>query len=472
MRILLTLLLVVTAPYEIWAQSSQTDRFAQAATNAEQRLQEALSELNATRERIAAERVPRSIEISNLKQRYFELKEKRNALRRKADGDGLSLDQVSAQVESLEETEDFIDEQLMNFAREFQSGIHYAENQKYASVMKPALQASGPGPVSLADRRSVLIELVRVAIDRLEQLIGGYKFSGVAIGGENNSLHEGTFIVVGPEVFFHSDDSSLAGISQPQTDGAPPAVFPLDGFPSDSFAAVVEDDGGNLPFDPTLGTASKFSAAKKNLAQYIQDGNVIGYVILSLGAIVLILSAFKVYETCTFRVPRPEEVDSVLERLREDPDSALQEAEQLPGAAQSLLRLGVEHASEPRTFLEDILLERVFRFRPQLERFLPFLAVAAAAAPLLGLLGTVIGMIKTFELITVFGTGDAQSLSSGISEALITTALGLIVAIPTLVLHGILLRLAKGKITRLEQAAMAFVNGLPGKSEPRETDLA
>lgn len=471
MRTFLFLLFLATAPFGAPAQSSQAHPFDEAAKSAEQRLREALSELNATRERIAAERVPQSLEIAELKQRYFELKQERDTLRHGADSDGLSMDQLRAQVEALQASEDFIDEQLIRFAREFQSRIHYAENQKYASLLKPALHALGEGPVNPEDRRAALAALVRASIDRLEKLIGGYRFSGIAVGGENDAVHEGTFIAVGPEVYFHSKDGSLAGISQPQTDGAPPAVVPLDNFPADSFAAVARTRQGVLPFDPTLGTALKVSAARKDLGQYIEDGNAIGYVILALGAIVLCLSTFKVYETCSFRAPRPEEVDAVLEHLRENPDAARQQAEQLPGAARALMRLGVEHASEPRTFLEDMLLERVFRFRPQLERFLPFLAIAAAAAPLLGLLGTVVGMIKTFELITVFGTGDAQSLSSGISEALITTALGLIVAIPTLVAHGILSRLAKGKINRLEQAAVAFINGLPGKSDPRESDL-
>jgi biopolymer transport protein ExbB len=98
--------------------------------------------------------------------------------------------------------------------------------------------------------------------------------------------------------------------------------------------------------------------------------------------------------------------------------------------------------------------------RPALERFLPFLAITAAAAPLLGLLGTVVGMIETFQLITVFGTGDAKSLSSGISKALVTTAMGLIVAIPTLILHGALSRMAKRKLGLLEELSVAFVNGV------------
>ena len=90
------------------------------------------------------------------------------------------------------------------------------------------------------------------------------------------------------------------------------------------------------------------------------------------------------------------------------------------------------------------------------------MALTAAAAPLLGLLGTVTGMIKTFNLITIFGTGDAKSLSSGISEALVTTELGLVVAIPSLILHGLLSRMARQKLGDMEQTAVGFINGVIG----------
>lgn len=82
-------------------------------------------------------------------------------------------------------------------------------------------------------------------------------------------------------------------------------------------------------------------------------------------------------------------------------------------------------------------------FRFNLNRWLPFIALTAAVSPLLGLLGTVTGMIKTFELISLFGAGDARLLSGGISEALITTKFGLVVAIPALVLHAYLQRRTK-----------------------------
>jgi biopolymer transport protein ExbB len=91
---------------------------------------------------------------------------------------------------------------------------------------------------------------------------------------------------------------------------------------------------------------------------------------------------------------------------------------------------------------------------------LPFVAICATSAPLLGLLGTVTGIMNTFSLMTVFGTGDPKTLSSGISEALITTEYGLIVAIPSLLLHAFLSRRARRVLDEMEQVAIAFLNQL------------
>ena len=89
--------------------------------------------------------------------------------------------------------------------------------------------------------------------------------------------------------------------------------------------------------------------------------------------------------------------------------------------------------------------------------------LTAATAPLLGLLGTVTGIIKTFKLMEVFGAGDPKPLISGISEALITTELGLVLAIPALIAHALLSRRVAGVLARLEKLSIAFVNGLSRK---------
>ena len=84
--------------------------------------------------------------------------------------------------------------------------------------------------------------------------------------------------------------------------------------------------------------------------------------------------------------------------------------------------------------------------------------------PLLGLLGTVTGMIHTFRLVTVFGTGDARLLSGGISEALVTTEFGLMIAIPVLLVHAYLARRVRTIIGRLENRAIEFVGELKDRT--------
>ena len=85
------------------------------------------------------------------------------------------------------------------------------------------------------------------------------------------------------------------------------------------------------------------------------------------------------------------------------------------------------------------------------------LAVIATAAPLMGLLGTVVGMVRTFALITVFGTGNAGKLAGGISEVLVATELGLVVAIPALVAHGFLATRVQKNLAMLERYALEFI---------------
>ncbi|NOX82840.1 MAG: MotA/TolQ/ExbB proton channel family protein, partial [Alphaproteobacteria bacterium] len=94
---------------------------------------------------------------------------------------------------------------------------------------------------------------------------------------------------------------------------------------------------------------------------------------------------------------------------------------------------------------------------PKLESGLPLVKVLAATAPLLGLLGTVIGMINTFQAITLFGTGDPQIMASGISEALVTTVLGLIAAIPLLLLHSFAAGASKRVSQILEEQAAGII---------------
>ena len=112
----------------------------------------------------------------------------------------------------------------------------------------------------------------------------------------------------------------------------------------------------------------------------------------------------------------------------------------------------------PREAMENALQEAILREVPPMERFLSTLGMLAAIAPLLGLLGTVTGMIDTFHVITQHGTGDPRMMSGGISEALVTTMLGLSVAIPIMLAHTLLNRAVDKHIGQMEEKAVALIN--------------
>lgn len=125
-----------------------------------------------------------------------------------------------------------------------------------------------------------------------------------------------------------------------------------------------------------------------------------------------------------------------------------------------VLATGLACCHLPREDMENALQEAILREVPPLERFLSTLGMLAAIAPLLGLLGTVTGMIATFHVITHFGTGDPRMMSGGISEALVTTMLGLSVAIPIMLAHTLLNRAVDKRIGQMEEKALALVNSV------------
>ena len=123
-----------------------------------------------------------------------------------------------------------------------------------------------------------------------------------------------------------------------------------------------------------------------------------------------------------------------------------------------VLLTALEFKDQERVDMENALQEAILGEIPRIERFLSTLGMLAAIAPLLGLLGTVTGMINTFHVITYYGTGDPRMMSGGISEALVTTMLGLSVAIPIMLFHTLLSRRVETEISKMEEKAVSFVN--------------
>ena len=209
---------------------------------------------------------------------------------------------------------------------------------------------------------------------------------------------------------------------------------------------------------PRSGNAISLHEVNITLREQIKQGGPVGYSILALGGLALLFSLIIGIDLGRNRPIGTREVQLIANLARNnETDKAVARAESLPGSMGEMIRVGVDNLDAGAVFLEEVMLSIVVRTRPTLERFLPFLSITIVAAPLLGLLGTVVGMIKTFALITVFGTGDPKALSSGISEALVTTEMGLIVAIIVLLLHAVFVRLIKGRLSTMEQIAFDFV---------------
>lgn len=133
-----------------------------------------------------------------------------------------------------------------------------------------------------------------------------------------------------------------------------------------------------------------------------------------------------------------------------------------------ILAAGLSNSKQGRDVMKDSIEEAASQVIHDMERFLGALGTIAAIAPLLGLLGTVIGMIKVFTALNLEGAGNAAVLAGGISEALITTAAGLCVAIPAMIAHRFFVRRVDTLVVTMEQEAVKLVDALHGD---RRVDL-
>jgi len=199
----------------------------------------------------------------------------------------------------------------------------------------------------------------------------------------------------------------------------------------------------------------------RTLADVIDAGGPVGLVILALGAIAMLLVLVRAWSLLGLGRSAAAVLDAIEAPLRAGDLGAAEAAAKGVGGAGAAVAVTVLGArTQPHETLEDVASEALLGAEPKLQRFGTPISVIAAVAPLLGLLGTVTGMIATFEIITNVGTGNPKLLSGGISEALVTTQLGLIVAIPALLLGNLLGARAERVRGQLEQSALAVLNAV------------
>lgn len=306
--------------------------------------------------------------------------------------------------------------------------------ERLASLRRLAESRSLPGADDLQNYWLLLLEDL-AASGRIERL----SLPVVAADGTRSQrevLRVGAFSAYADGQFLRYDADAgqlLAPPRQPSGSGL------IEDFAASGEALAV------LPVDPTRGTLLEQLQRAPSLWDRVRQGGLVGGVILALGVIGLLLAVWRMVwlagvnrrvqaQMCDLATPRDDNpLGRVIGVLGDKPQLADLE------------------------ILELRLDEAILQETPPLEKGLGLLKLLAAVAPLLGLLGTVTGMIVTFQAITQSGSGDSRLMADGISQALVTTVEGLVVAIPLLFLHALLASRSKGLIQVLEQQSAGLI---------------
>jgi biopolymer transport protein ExbB len=448
------------------ASSLSAQSYKDVETGVSQKLESALTEFADLQESIADEKIPLAKKLNALEREVANLKKELSGLERLRDSRDLNLSSLENEIKARREDLDYGKNLLIEFVTNQNSASDAAERQLYESQFMDILAtADSPGgdAEELTGALNSLSSGVELGITRLNSLIGGYTFDGSAVL-PNGKFEKGEFILYGPITLFSTSDGKSAGITLAGDSGEPTLI----GL-SDSYAEMgssVLAGSGLIPLDPTLGKALALETTKESLIEHIQKGGFWIYPILLIAFLSIIIAVFKFMELSRIKKIPKDALVTVLAKLNEGKkDEALAAAHKLSGESRDLLEAAVQNAQYGKDLVEQSLEEVLMRLQPKLERLLSIIWITAATAPLLGLLGTVTGIITTFKLLTIFGSGDPKALGGGISEALITTEFGLIVAIPSLILHAFLQRRAKGIENEFESDAMMLLNGIVRSSK-------
>jgi len=298
------------------------------------------------------------------------------------------------------------------------TNIEYPEREEFLTALA-AKMGSSSQLASIEEIERLWFELQREATE-----LGKVKllrnFEVVTTDGEvqnEDIVRIGTFNLVADGRYLQQTGTNSVAELQRQ---------PEQGRFRNSTSALINAEPGTFArfgVDPTRGVILAALVETPNLRERVNQGGIVGYVIIALGALGVLLSL----ERLVMLGIAGRKVKLQLKRDVPSSDNALGR----------VLQVYHNNKQVDTETLELKLGEAILKETPALSRGILFIKVISVVAPLLGLLGTVTGMINTFQAITLFGTGDPKTMAGGISQALVTTVLGLVVAIPTVLLHTI-----------------------------------
>ena len=209
---------------------------------------------------------------------------------------------------------------------------------------------------------------------------------------------------------------------------------------------LVNASGGDVEFsvDPTKGQLLGAAVESPSVLERIDQGGLVGYIILGVGAFAALIAFWKIFTLMG--------ISSAVNKQAQNPGSPSDN-----NPLGRVLKVAAENPNADTEAIELKLSEAIMKETPKLTSWLMFLKIVSVVAPLAGLLGTVLGMIATFQSITLFGAGDPKLMAGGISQALVTTVCGLVVAIPIVLLHTAAASKAKRVEEILEEQSAGMV---------------
>lgn len=461
MKSFLILGLAAWLPLGVFAQDAEV-----VAAAAKKDLDTALAELAAAREEVEAARLPLARQLTEQEQALADQKAALAKAERFQENQLLELNALKTEAKRQVEEVSYIESLLLEYNRAFRSRLNFVEEPRYQELFTQLDAVAANADLPRAEAFAKRAELLTTALQRIEAAQGGELLDGRALD-KQGLVQKGKVALIGPVAVFAGGNTDTVGLLQQELNKPDPTVFVADKKFTSETAALANTGTGLLLLDPTLGNAFKLNALNEGFIKQLEKGGIAIIPIVILAFATFFVAAYKWWQLAQIRLATEQDLQKVLTHLTAgDQDSALKHARAIPGIAGSMLTAAVEHSDEKKEYIEEILYAKMLSARTKLERGLAFLALAATTGPLLGLLGTVMGMITTFHVISTVGSGDPKMLAAGISEALICTATGMAVAIPALLFHSFLTRKAKGVIASMEQISVGFINGVPDKIDP------
>jgi len=429
-----------------------------ASRKAKAEYEAALSEARMAEERILTDRRALQSEVARLKKTVKGLEDSINAM-------GKEIKQLQEKEKKLSQK---WAKESMNFreltgvirtiARDLETLLR---NSQFSARYKERLTILSP----------VLKKERFPGMDEIKQMVGLF-FQEMALTGEvvlrkgifvdrKGREKEGDILTIGPFTAAYHDDNEVGFLRYSEDRQR---LYALSALPNwlvrRSLRRYMEGIDDAVSVDFSGGAALRQITHKPGLIEKCKQGGPIVWPILAIGffALILIIERIIVLKRVHFNAERlMEKVNTLATQGKwEECQNIVQEQKGRP--VSNVLMAGLASRGEDRETLESIMQEGILKELPRLERFLPTLNIMGAIAPLLGLLGTVTGMINTFHVITLYGTGDPRMMSGGISEALVTTMLGLSMAIPIMLVHTFLSRRVEHITGEMEEKAVALVN--------------